>query len=270
MSDITVIRSLDNVRIKELAHLLAKKGRREKGRYLAEGIRIVSDALESGAEVKTLILLEENHEADPFSGLVRAADHRKVPILLVSREVMKKISSMDTPQGCVIDIKIPKTPSLTPSVFKSACVLAAGVQDPRNMGLLTRTVEAAGAGTLFVPAGSADPYHSSSVQTSMGAIFHRNPIVGGNPEDILAAARDAGVKIVATDVRCGVSIQTFAEKPPSDFLLLLGNEGAGLDPAIAESADVKITLPIFGRAESLNVAVSAGIILYYLKLNAKK
>lgn len=270
MSEVTVIKSLDNTRIKEIAHLATKKGRKEKGRYMAEGFRIVHDALESGAEVKTLVMLEEKYEEDPFTDLVRAAAHRKIPVLLVSREVMKKISSMDTPQGCVIEVKMPKQETPASASFKGACVLAAGVQDPRNMGLLVRTVEAAGAGSLFVPVGSADPYHPAAVQTSMGAIFHRTPIVGGTIEEIIAAASAAGVKIAATDVRDGFPLQDCAKKIPSDFLLLLGNEGAGLDPAVSNAADVKITLPIYGRAESLNVAVTSGIILYYLKLNAKK
>ena len=133
-------------------------------------------------------------------------------------------------------------------------------------GLLIRTAEAAGAGALFVPAGATDPFHPTVVQASMGAVFHLNIISNTDSAEVIAAARDKGIEIIGTSVGNSVSVEDWLESDPSDFLIVLGNEGSGLEHEIVQLMDRNITLPMWGNTESLNVAVSAGIILYLARI----
>ncbi len=262
-----IIKSEDNKVAKELAALATRKGRRESGSFSVEGFRGVRDAVNAGAWIRRIVVLDAIEEQpDVKEILIRMSSTTEM--YLAAPSVMRKISTMDTPQGIFAEVVKPPAVTIEKAPVKGACVLACDIQDPRNMGMLIRTVEAAGAGCLYIASGSTDPFHPTAVQTSMGSIFYRRFVAGIAPMTVIETAKAAGVQVVATVPSGGISAGDWAGSAAGDFLLLVGNEGAGLRGEVQDAADVAVTLPIHGKAESLNVAVSAGILLY-LKMLVK-
>ncbi len=257
------ITSLQNKQVKELAALFTKKGRRASGCFAAEGQRTLIEALNADALALRLAVVEKLLEKPEISTLVKKFEAKGTSILTVSAQIMKKISGMDTPQGIIAEVKRPDTTPLASVNFTGGVsVLPWGLSDPRNMGLLVRTVEAAGGNYILLPPGVTDPFHPQAVQTSMGAVFHSRFVEDARAAVMINEAKQQGVPVVATNAWKGRDATDWLKHAPANFLLLLGNEGAGLAPEIEDMADVSISLPISGNAESLNVAVSAGIILY--------
>lgn len=266
MKSSPVIESLQNRQIKELAALGTKKGRRKTGRFIAEGVRLAAEALKSeSVTVHRLVILADLAEEPALKNLIAGCDGKNIPVLPVTREIMNKISQVETSQGVLAEVSRPAAHSIDDADFNGITILAHGIQDPRNMGLLIRTAEAAGVSAFFAPPGSTDPFHPTAVQTSMGAVFHHNIISDADSAAAIDAARRNGAVVVGATPRGGTPIERW--QIPSKFMLALGNEAAGLDDGIGKKLDESITLPMWGHTESLNVAVSAGIILYLAKIN---
>ncbi|HPI76585.1 MAG TPA: RNA methyltransferase [bacterium] len=273
MLNVTRIESVNNPQARELAALSTRKGRAKAGCFAIDGVRMLEDALKAtNVAVRRVAALESLAEDKNISRLLGACSDEGAAILLVAPQVMSKISRMETSQGIVAEVSLEKMPKLGDVDFEGASVIAHAVRDPRNMGMLARTCEAAGAGALFAPSGATDPFHPIAAQTSMGAVFYHKIVTGSETEDIVAAARKArpGIAVIGAATRAGVPIADFMKAPPRDLLLVLGNEGAGLDSETASLLDSTVTIPIFGRAESLNVSVAAGLILYLHRLSLKK
>ena len=134
------------------------------------------------------------------------------------------------------------------------------------MGLLVRTAEAAGVTAFFAPTGATDPFHPTALHTSMGAALHHPIVREVDSIDVIEAAKRRGVPVFGTAARNGIPVEKWLESAPARFLLVLGNEGAGLEEELAGRLDENITLPMWGRTESLNVAVAAGALLYLARL----
>jgi TrmH family RNA methyltransferase len=273
MLNATRIESVNNPQARELAALSTRKGRAKAGSFAIDGVRMLEDALKAAnVTVLRVAALESLAEDKVIARLLGACSDEGASILLVAPQVMTKISRMETSQGIVAEVSLEETPKLKDVDFEGASVIAHAVRDPRNMGMLVRTCEAAGAGALFAPSGATDPFHPISAQTSMGAVFYHRIVTGAETGDIVAAARKAkpDIAVVGAATRGGRPVAEFMKAPPRDFVLVLGNEGAGLDSETAALLDWTVTLPIFGRAESLNVSVAAGLILYLHRLSVKK
>lgn len=264
------ITSLQNKQIKELAALFTKKGRRDSGCFPAEGYRTVTEALNAGAAASRLAVVQGLLEQQQISDLVKKFEAAGASILAVTPKVMKKISGMDSPQGIFAEVRRPPTAQLRDVDFTAGVsVMPCGLSDPRNMGLLVRTLEAAGVRHVILPRGATDPFHPLAVQTSMGAVFHVRFVENESEEAVIESAKESGAPVVATEAWKGRDAARWLAQAPRGFLLMLGNEGAGLSPSVSAAADVSIALPIDGNAESLNVAVTAGVILYLHKALAK-
>jgi len=264
---VRVIESTQNSRIKALAALCSKKGRQAAGRFTVEGVRLVRDAMfADSVSLHSLAVLDSRAEDKPVAHLVAACKERRIPILLVTDKVMKKISRMETPQGVVAEISLKSKLTPADADFKGMSILAHDIQDPRNMGLLLRTAEAAGVKAFFTSARATDPFHPTVIQTSMGAVFHQHIIADADSAEVIDLAKKNGASIVGAVVRNGIPAEQWLITAPRRFLLVLGNEGAGLDPKIASRIQQNITLPMWGKTESLNVAVAAGVFLYLARL----
>jgi len=138
-------------------------------------------------------------------------------------------------------------------------MVANRLRDPGNLGTLIRLADAAGATAVVVTAGSVDPYNPKVVRATMGSIFHL-PIGHVPSAEAITVLQRHGVRVLAADQRGAVDYREADFRPP--VALVVGNEGEGLDPQWAAAATVRIRIPIYGRAESLNVAVAAGVLLY--------
>lgn len=256
------ISSLTNNRVKELASLSTRKGRLARNSFPAEGVRVIEECITCGAKILRIAVIDDRIEDAQFMDILNKASFTGASIFSVTREIMKKISGMQTPPGIFAEVQKPASSKLSQLSFSAPVVMACEVRDPRNAGLLVRTAAGAGAEAVVFSAGSVDPFHPEAVQSSMGGLFHI-PIIWDIPADeVVKWAVDHKATVVATVAYGGLPAGEWAERCGNKFLLLCGNEGAGLPREIEQAADHKVTLPMHNNMESLNVAVSAGVMLY--------
>jgi len=257
------IESPQNNQIKEIASLSLKKSRIITGRFIAEGIKLVKEAIESpDITVHRVVVQNDLLEDKRISEIVSSCDMNKILLLATSKQIIEKISRLENGQGILAEISKKKKPSLDDIDFKGISILAHEIRDPRNIGLLMRTADAAGARNFISSKGAADSFNPIAVQASMGAVYHLNTVGSVKSEDVIDAARRKGAKVVGTLSREGTDVYEWADSGCKDFLLVLGNEGEGIDENILSKMDELVSIPIFGGSESLNVAVSGGVIMY--------
>ena len=239
-----IILSRQNPLVKELASLKEKKGRRRTGTFLVEGHKMVREAVASGMDVVRLILREDY-----------AGETYGLPAVLLGRDAFAAVCDEKTPQGIAAEVVIPERSVQPP---QGRCLLLDGLQDPANVGAIIRTAVAAGYEDVYL-AGCADPFSPKSVRASMSGVFFAR-IMQGTQEEILSAI--AGMPVIAADMG---GEDVFSYVAPEKFCLAVGSEGSGLSALVRSRADVTVRIPMDARTESLNAAVSAGILMYALR-----
>ncbi|PJW18045.1 RNA methyltransferase [Geobacillus sp. WSUCF-018B] len=244
------IESPKNARVKQWKKLLTKKGRDETGLFLLEGFHLVEEAVKSRAPLVEL-MVDERTAIPPGWDV-------SVPVVIVTEAVMKAISSTETPQGIAAVCR--KLPAELEGV-KTALLIDA-VQDPGNLGTMIRTADAAGIDAVILGEGCADVYNPKVVRATQGSLFHL-PVVKGDLVQWIARFKEQGIPVYGTALENAVDYRTVP--PSSSFALLVGNEGSGVRPDLLRLTTENVYIPIYGRAESLNVAVAAGILLYSLQ-----
>jgi len=196
---------------------------------------------------------------------VSAARDAGADVQLVSGEVMSELAQTVTPQGllAVCDFVDVPLAALDNSKMRLAALLA-NVRDPGNAGTVLRTADAAGADAVIFADASVDPYNGKCVRASAGSLFHLPVVAGARLADAVAALKGAGLRIVAADGRSGTTLDNpdtrEALRAPTAWLF--GNEAWGLPPELLALADQSVAVPIYGRAESLNLAAAAAVCLY--------
>lgn len=255
----TVITSKQNPAVKELASLKEKKGRRERGTFLVEGDKMFLECLESGMEVVRIALVADKQRLalteTPF--FKDRLDPKEV--ILLGEDAFQAISDEKTPQGILAEVKIPDAAMEPPA---GRCLLLDGLADPANVGAVIRTAAAAGYREIYL-ADCADPYSPKSVRSSMSGVFYCK-LMRGTREEILKVLE--GVPLIAADMD-GEDVFTFI--PPEKHCICIGNEGNGLSDAVREQADYTVGIPMRDPVESLNAAVSAGIMMYLMGYKKK-
>ena len=239
-----IILSRQNPLVKELASLKEKKGRRRTGTFLVEGHKMVREAVTSGMDVVRLILREDY-----------AGETYGLPAVRLGRDAFAAVCDEKTPQGIAAEVTIPLRSVQPP---QGRCLLLDGLQDPANVGAIIRTAVAAGYEDVYL-AGCADPFSPKSVRASMSGVFFAR-IMQGTQEEILLSI--AGLPVIAADMG-GEDVFSYAA--PEKFCLAVGSEGSGLSALVRGRADVTVCIPMDARTESLNAAVSAGILMYALR-----
>jgi TrmH family RNA methyltransferase len=245
------------------ARQLSKKAFRERGRsFLAEGPQAVREALARPGVLTELFVTGPGAGRHP--DLVRQAAGSGILVHEVGGEVMAELAQTITPQGLLgvcrfVDVPLEAVTSARPRLV----ALLANVRDPGNAGTVLRTADAAGAGGVIFAAASVDPYNSKCVRSSAGSLFHV-PVVCGVPlEAAVAGLRAAGLQVVAADG----SATAFVDAAGGPDLTrptawLFGNEAWGLPAELLALADAVAAVPIYGQAESLNLAAAAAVCLY--------
>ena len=252
-----VIQSKQNPVVKELASLKEKKGRRERGTFLVEGDKMFLECMESGMEIVRIALLADEErlalaETSFFKDRLPCGT-----VVLLGEDAFRAVSDEKTPQGIVAEVKIPQNAVVPP---KARCLLLDGLADPANVGAIVRTAAAAGYREIYL-ADCADPYAPKSVRASMSGVFYTK-LMRGTREEIIEALE--GVPFIAADME-GETVFSFS--PPEMFCLCIGNEGNGLSDSVRARADFTVAIPMQEPVESLNAAVSAGIMMYILGKN---
>jgi TrmH family RNA methyltransferase len=247
------ITSLRSPRVKA-ARQLAKRAFRQRARsFLAEGPQSVGAALESGAEITELFVTAP------------AASRHGAPVHHVSGEVMAELAQTVTPQGLLavcrfIDIPLNQLTAARPALV----VILANVRDPGNAGTVLRTADAAGADGVVFAGASVDPYNGKCVRAAAGSLFHL-PVVAAAPLDAaISALRGAGLAILAADGSGPARLDdpALAARLAGPAAWLFGNEAWGLPADLLALADEAVAVPIYGQAESLNLAAAAAVCLY--------
>lgn len=240
------------------AKAAARGGQGDADLVLAEGPHLVEEAVRAGLTVVAVVATEEGRTGAAGEA-VAALAHRGVPVHTVAARAFAGLAATRAPQGVLAVVRLPSPPPLAGAWAGEGLVLGLdAVQDPGNVGALARTARAAGAAMVALGRGSARPDDAKTLRASQGALFFV-PAWRGDLAEAVAAARAAGARVAATAPRGGVAPWRADLRGP--VLLLLGGEGAGLAPALAEAADLRLTLPM-AAGESLGVAAAGAVVLY--------
>ncbi|NLS18285.1 RNA methyltransferase [Rhizobium sp. P40RR-XXII] len=255
------VTSLANPIVKDIKALTVKKSREESGAFLAEGLKLVIDALELGWTIRTLVYAK----AAKGKPLVEQVAAKTVAagglVLEVSEKVIGSITRRDNPQMVVgvFEQRWQQLRDVKPKAGETWVALDR-VRDPGNLGTIIRTADAAGASGVILVGETTDPFSLETVRATMGSVF-AVPVVKATPEDFLAWKKKAEVSVVATHLAGAVDYRTidYKKKP---VVILMGNEQSGLPDALAKEADALARIPQAGRADSLNLAVATAVMLF--------
>lgn len=241
-----ILTSKNNPLVKETAALKEKKARKELGMFLVEGRKMAAECLKSDFELDRVFVSEGYAGKLPFAEAL---------IVRVSDEVFRFLSDEKTPQGILCRVKLPVRPLAPP---KGKCLLLDGVADPGNVGTIVRTANAAGYEEIYLTEECADPYSPKSVRASMSGVFFTK-LYRAPRSEILSVLSDTPILVADMD---GENVFSF--RAPERFALAIGNEANGISEAVASAAAHTVRIPMQSTQESLNAAVSAGIIMYVL------
>jgi len=254
------ITGFSNPTVKLLRSLRDKKHRRREGRFLAEGLRLLTDARESGRLPDTLVMAEgrDGHPLlDALEADVLAAGGE---VIETSAEILGKITGKDNPQA-VAGVFAEWDTALA-GIDRDAApiwLVAQAMRDPGNLGTMLRTADAVGAGGLILVDDCADPFSTEAVRASMGAVFTQR-IAQARWEEFLPWLRGGAGQLVAASLRDAVPYRGADYRTPC--FVLIGNESRGLPADYEDACDLRVTMPMKGRADSLNAAVAGAVLAY--------
>jgi len=254
------VTSLANPTVKAARALHLRKAREESGQFLAEGLKIVTEAVELGRPPRLLLFGEGAGDHPLLRRALAATEAAGGEAIEVSRDILAKISRRDNPQTVlgVFDQAFAPLADLRPAAAPCWVALEA-VRDPGNLGAIVRTADAADCGGVILVGECCDPYSVEAVRATMGSVF-AVAIARASVEEFLAWRRAWPGSVVGTLLSATTDFRAAAYAAPT--LILMGNEQAGLTPALAAASDVTVKIPMRGRADSLNLAVATGIMIY--------
>lgn len=250
------ITSTTNPKVKEWSQLLLKKGRDKQGKYLLEGIHLVSEAIQSDAEIECIIYSVERgipHEIPKDS----RSDYEWIG---VSETVLQKCSDTVTSQGIIAVVHKSESNIETLLKDEQPLVIAVdGVQDPGNLGTIIRSADAVGATGVVIGKGSVDLYNAKVIRAAMGSTFHI-PVIEAELDVVLSKVKLLGVNIYSTSLQA--QRNCYEEDFTQGAWFVVGNEGQGVSSQYSSYINREIIIPMKGQAESLNVAMATTILLY--------
>lgn len=244
------IQSDKNPQVKQWKKLLTRKERDKTGMFLVEGFHLVEEALTKQEDVEEIILSEKTE-------LPPGLDYGSIPVTVVTDEISRQLADTETTQGIFAVCRQPKQ-TLTKG---KSYLLIDSVQDPGNLGTMIRTADAAGIDAVVVGKGSVDMYNPKVLRSAQGSHFHL-PVLSGDLSEWITKLQAEHIPVYGTALENGVVYTEVDSK--ETFALLVGNEGSGVKKELLHKTTQNLYIPIYGKSESLNVAVAAGILLYYL------
>ncbi|HEX7055779.1 MAG TPA: RNA methyltransferase [Bacilli bacterium] len=254
------ITSPHNPQVKAWADLLTKKGRDKERRFLIEGVHLVQEALASRAPVETIIYDAEKGLPEAISN---CAGEAYLDWVAASGAVLTKIADTKTPQG-VCAIVRRADPGLDAAALAEAklAVVIDGVQDPGNLGTIIRSADAAAADAVIVGSGSVDMYNPKTIRSTMGSLFHI-PVIECDLDELFRLRKTLhapDLQIVSTSLQAAKDCYELDLRRPT--WIVIGNEANGVSPKVAANVDLQVKIPMPGKAESLNAAIAASVLLF--------
>ena len=244
--------------------LQRRKARGRRGLAVLEGVRLVEEALAAGLEFKGALVSPDLARTTRGQALVAELASHAVAVEEVGARTFSQLAGTETPQGilAVVAPRVWTVADVSPAPG-GAVLVVDGVQDPGNLGTLIRTAHALGAAATVVLRGTADPMNAKALRGAMGATF-RHPVVPLDDAPFIAWARQRGLILWAAAVD-GVPLARALDaglEREELIAVIVGNEGAGIRPQLNAVSAQRVAIPLARGAESLNVAVAAGILLY--------
>jgi RNA methyltransferase, TrmH family len=259
-----LITSAANPVVKRVRLLADRRHRRREGAFVVQGIQPVWQAVEAGADVEVLILAPGLLRHAGAAAMVAGQEAAGARVARLSDELFGRIADRDGPSGLAAIVR--SAPVAVADLATGPGSLFAAVHEagnPGNVGTIIRTASAAGAAGVILIGPSADPYDPAAVKASMGALFTVPVATAPSAAEFLSWARQAGLTVAATSAHG--SVTCWEADYPLPLAVLLGSEGAGLPADLLAAADQRIAIPMTGTAESLNLAVAAGILLFEIR-----
>lgn len=260
-----LISSAANPVSKRIRLLADRRHRRREGAFVVEGMQPVWQAVEAGADVETLVVAPELLDRSPggarAAAMVADQQARGVPVARLTAELFTRLSTREGPSGLAAIVRA-RTAGLTSVRVTPGALFVAlhEVGNPGNLGTIIRTAGAAGAAGVVLLGASTDPFDPVAVKASMGALFSVPVAHETEPDAFFRWAAGAGITVVTTSGRAAASF--WDTRYPRPAVFLLGAEGPGLPAELLARGDRQVRIPMTGTAESLNLAVAAGLLLY--------
>ena len=256
------ITGFSNPTVKQLRALRDKKHRREQGRFLVEGLRLLTDARESHRLPEMLVRMQGREPHPLLTALEEEVESAGGEIIETSADILARITGKDNPQAVAgvfpeFDTGLDRLDASTADIW----LVAQALRDPGNLGTMLRTGDAVGAGGLILIDDCADPFSAEAVRASMGAIFTQSLAQASWPDFLTWLRRSGNNQLVAASLAEGAMPYRSAPYAAPCFILV-GNESRGLPQEYEAACDLKVTMPMRGRADSLNAAVAAAVLAY--------
>ncbi len=262
-----LISSPSNPRIKHIRSLRHRQEREETGVFFIEGIRLVTEAIQLGAAIETLVVAPELLKSQFAQEIVQTQLEHDTPYIEVTADVFKSISIKEGPQGigAIVHQHWESLDHLRLS-SKDYWVALDAAQDPGNIGTILRTGDAFGSAGLILLGNSADPYDPTALRASMGAIFSQR-LVKATFADFAYWKQQHNYHLIGTSKASPHNYRTVSY--PLPLVLLMGSERQGLSNEQQTLCDLMVSIPMVGRSDSLNLAIATGIVLYEVFNQAK-
>jgi TrmH family RNA methyltransferase len=260
---VLAISSHANPRIKSVRALLQPKHRREAGLFIAEGLKLVTDALSRGWRLETFIHQADAIDRPAVAKTAAAARAQGADILKVSADILAKISRRDNPQTVigVVEQQLTAIDDVEPAE-RSVWIALERIKDPGNLGTIIRTADAVGADGVILVGPSVDPFSIEAVRATMGSLFNV-PVSRADEAEFLGLRRRWPGRVIGTHLTGTVDFRAGDYRQP--VLLVMGNEQTGLSDRLAQACDQLVRIPMAGKADSLNLAVATAVMLYEIR-----
>jgi len=257
------VTAFSNPTVKRLRSLRDKKARREEGLFLAEGLRILAEARDSGRLPQIIAFSAEGAKHPLAAEIIAATEAAGGEAIETTADILSKMSGKDNPQLLLGAYRQPDTSLERIDRSKAPLwIVAQALRDPGNLGTILRTGDAAGAGGLILIDDSADPFSVEAVRASMGALFTQDIATARWPE-FVAWLRAGDGQLVGTSLKASEDYLEAAYQPPC--FLLIGNEQQGLPADYEAECDTLVKIPMAGRADSLNAAMAAAVMVFAIR-----
>jgi TrmH family RNA methyltransferase len=257
------VTAFSNATVKRLRSLRDKKARKAEGLFLAEGLRIIAEARDSGRLPEIVMFSPEGAKHPLAAEIIASTEAAGGDAIETTPDILSKTSGKDNPQMLVAAYRQPDTSLDALDRSRAPLWLAAqALRDPGNIGTILRTGDAVGAGGLILIDDSADPYSVEAVRASMGAIFTQQ-VAKASWAEFVAWLRSSAGQLVGTSLNTDCDYLEVDYQDPC--FLLIGNEQKGLPEAYEEECDVLAKIPMAGRADSLNAAIAAAVMAFQVR-----
>jgi len=254
------ISSNQNTLIKDIKALKVRKYREERKEFFIEGARFLEEALKEKLQISRIFLSSSFIENKCNNDFLSILSSEMYDAFVLTDKLFEEISDTENPQGVLAVLKMKNYSFNEILSNNNMIIILESIQDPGNMGTIIRTADAAGFSGIVISKGCVDIYNPKVLRSTMGSIFHLPMYLSENLMETIDEMKQKGIKLFASHLSSTSSF--FETNLTGDIAIIIGNEANGISSEIASKADSLIKIPMSGKAESLNVSVAAGLLMY--------